>query len=369
MNIMASRNRWSLLGAAALAVVMATTAWAERQSRPNPVRRPPKPIYAGPVTPISGPRTKFVSPLYVQADGAIALFNTGVSVDPYFSTLALLMAKRLGMDTDEASRNWIKWALPWQLPNGSFQRYCRKPGENWKVCNESDADDSMLALWLELTHDMAPDRGLPIAWKPGIKAAKAHLASLRDPVRGVYWINRRLHVSLFMDNVEVYGALRAVAQAQRRFRQIDEAKQTEAQAAKLKAAIKKTFWVPAEHRYRISTQNVNEDRFYPERVAQIYPLLIGLPTPDGDPKAAMRKWLKTNRDGWFGLGAEEGKFLWGLVAVAAYRLGAGGDSFCWAQKSNPFRYSKKWTVLEEAIWQGLQAKLPLLGPSFVPCTE
>eukprot|EP00952_Eustigmatos_sp_NYUAD-ZCMA_P001332 5991-Eustigmatos_ZCMA.PRE.1 len=88
-------------------------------------------------------------PGYQRPDGAITTYLSGDSIDPYFATKALLVAQDAGLDNAAAARRWINWLLPQQLADGRFERYCLK-GERFLPCRPADADDALLATWMEL---------------------------------------------------------------------------------------------------------------------------------------------------------------------------------------------------------------------------
>src|SRR5947208_16745327 len=87
---------------------------------------------------------------YQFSDGAISLHYRGDYIEPYFATKALILAQDAGLDVRQPVQHWIKWLLPRQEKNGSFGRYCRKPKGDWQLCSPADADDSTLALGLQL---------------------------------------------------------------------------------------------------------------------------------------------------------------------------------------------------------------------------
>src|SRR5205807_385490 len=136
-------------------------------------------------------------------------------------------------------------------------------GAAWKPCGSADADDSMLALWLQLLYRLAPDSGIPTEWQVSVQKAQAQLAKLRNGRLGIYHVSGRNHVALFMDNVEVYSGL--------------------------------------------------EDRYDPHP--------------------------------------------WGLVALAAMKMGDQSSALCWLTHSESLRYSPRWNILEEAVFQGLDRQM------------
>src|SRR5207248_1231038 len=175
---------------------------------------------------------------------------------------------------------------------GRFERYCKRGGAAWKPCGTADADDSMLALWLELLYRTAPPSGLPPDWAASAERARKHLASLRDWRSGVYHVSHLNHSALFMDNVEVYSALKQVAAAQARFGDAGASAATAADAEKLARAIQKTFWNERAQRFLPAAQRT-PPAFYPDVLAQVFPWLADLPTGEGDPRQAWARWKKS----------------------------------------------------------------------------
>src|SRR5437764_7812580 len=92
--------------------------------------------------------SQFVPTHYRSADGALLLQTNGNYVEPYFAVKALITAQDAGLDIREAGLAWIGWALQRQDKDGRFSRYRQDIGD-WKRTGPADADDSMLALWLQ----------------------------------------------------------------------------------------------------------------------------------------------------------------------------------------------------------------------------
>ena len=150
----------------------------------------------------------------------------------------------------------------------------------------ADADDAMLALWMHLLYAMAPADRLPAEWVATVIAAESYLDTLRDPSSGVYHISRAQPTALFMDNVEIYAALRQSAAAWRRYGTTHRrAERLAASADTLALAIDRTFRMGGRSEYMVSTQTRSTPAFYPDAVAQTYPWLIGFPShrPDAPP--------------------------------------------------------------------------------------
>ena len=307
---------------------------------------------------------------YQEENGAITVAQGGNHVDPYFATKALLLARDGGMDITSAAKKWIAWALVRQNENGLFARYCRSSaGAEWKTCEKADADDALLALWIELLYAVAPDSGMPTAWLRSAHKAQTQFASLYNKERGIYHISADLQAGLLMDNVEIYAALRSIGRDMKRLGYDKDASAMLNQSRKLRDGIYKQFWDENTKLYRITTQQREEQAFYPDIVAQLFPLLYHLPAPSHEEyKAQFQAWRQTHQDTWFEHIDDD--YAWGLVAVTATQLGDSNTAFCWQNKAEPFRYSKNWNVLEEAALQRVQFHLKKHPPTVsVACME
>jgi hypothetical protein len=289
---------------------------------------------------------------FQSGDGAIELNPGDNYIEPYFATKALLVAQDSGLDIRRPARAWIAWALPRQRRDGLFRRYCRKNNQ-WRDCAPADADDSMLALWMQLLYRMAPDAGISAEWLRSIDLSSRQLEKLRNRRLGVYHISKRNHVALLMDDIEVYAALKDIAQAQARLHD-PAAAATAARSEELQSAIERVFWDRRHHRFRASMQK-SPPAFYPDEVAQVYPWLAGMRGSTQNPRQAWDQWKAQ-----FGVGWIERRYdshPWGLVALAAAELGDSHSAACWVSQSDALRGSSSWNVLEEAVWQGLRARL------------
>jgi len=292
--------------------------------------------------------------IYQGPEGAIHLNRESNLVDPYFATKALLEASHAGVDVRRAAHAWIDWALKRQLPDGRFNRYCRVPPQDWVACADADADDAMMAVWMQLLVELAPPEGMSPAWRLSVQSASRQLRTLFDPGLGIYFISAKQPVGLFMDNVEIYAALRAMARWQRDSGKFFEAARSENEATRLQQQLVNNFWDTREQRFRVSTQPRSINEFYPDEVAQIYPWVENMPTPHGTGRdRAYRQWIQQSGAAWLRMEADH--FPWGLVAIAALRMNE-VHAECWLVRAAPLRHSNRWNVLEEAIFQALEMR-------------
>ena len=290
---------------------------------------------------------------YQRPDGAITTYFNGDSIDPYFASKALLAAQDAGMTTRTAAIRWIGWLLPRQHADGRFDRYCVK-GQRFVSCQEADADDALMAVWMELLVRAAPPKGMPPAWQASFDKASRHLDTLRAPASGVYLISAKLPVALLMDNVEVSSAFKAVGDYHRRRGDAAGAAGWMRKAEQLDKDILRVFWRP-NLGYLVSTQPRTESEFYPDAVAQIFPILADIRPASRPHAAAYALWMKENRMVW--LQMSEADFPWGLVALVADKMGDKEAIACWRMRSIQFRHGKHWNVLEEALYLAFESRL------------
>jgi hypothetical protein len=302
----------------------------------------------------AAPHAQQFEPQNYQTDeGALLLQNAGNYIEPYFATKALLMAEDAGLDIRQSGLAWIRWGLAHQNSQGLFERYCQKTDGTWHECGAADADDSMLALWLQLLYRMAPGSGLPSQWRSSAGKAESRLSHLRNRRLGLYHVSSLNHAALLMDNVEVYSALRDIASAKSRFGDEKGARQTAKDADNLASAIQHVFWNQHAQWYRPSMQKT-PPRFYPDVVAQVYPWLAGLSAPGQDVQVLWTRWKSRFAPAW--LESSYDPHPWGLVALAALKTGDKSSVICWLTHSQSLRYSSRWNVLEEAVYQGLEQR-------------
>jgi len=289
---------------------------------------------------------------YQSADGALTNYPNGREVEPYFAAKALIVAQDAGLDTRDAAMKFIAWMLPRQRSDGRIDRWCKKPDDDWKRCGDADADDAMLALWSELLYRNGTDHGLPLEWQQSVDKALAYENTLRNR-SGVYYISHHKHTALFMDNVEVYSAFQDIGQQISRW-DLTRAAEMHAQSQQLADAITRVFWDQRDGQFRPSTQK-SRPGFYPDAVGQTYPWLGNMPTPQ-DPQEGWKTWKQNYARGW--LTETYDPHPWGLLALTALKLNDVATADCWLQQMMARRGGQGWNILEEAIFQAVQAKVP-----------
>ena len=281
---------------------------------------------------------------YADASGAIAIQHQGNTLDPYFVLQALLLAHEHGLDIRPYARPWADWLIARQKPDATFDRFCHTGGV-WAPCKIADADDSLLALWLKFLNILPAEKNTPLQWENSRRVSKAALAKLFDPTRGIYLVSPVYQHGLFMDNLEVWSYKPANNQGQA----VSE--------PDLRRAIQKVFWDVEHQRFLVSTQaeqRNTQHAFYPDAVAQIFPLLMKYPYLPGGNKKYYQHWMKEHRSAW--LKQVEDDFAWGLIAIVALQQNDLESARCWLQKTLAYRRTWHWTLTDEVVLQILQNK-------------
>lgn len=278
---------------------------------------------------------------YSDADGAITVLHRGESADPYFAMQALLLARENGLDISAPAQKFAQWLVPKQKPDGTFDRFCRTGSTPWVSCKTADADDSLLAIWMKLLETMPAHVKATPALVKSYAISKNALEHLFQPSRGIYMVSPVYLHGLFMDNLEVWSLKSHLKQPGQR-----------AEADKLATAIQATFWEPVNKRFLVSTQleqRAEKAAFYPDHVAQIFPMLVGFPLLPQDAASYYASWMRQHRAEWLAQGKTD--YPWGLLAVLALRQNDKATARCWVRESQGLRHSPRWAVTDEVAYQ------------------
>jgi hypothetical protein len=309
--------------------------------------------------PVSGTFAASPSPLldlsaFQGVDGALALHPGGKDCDPYFAMKALAIAERFGMDVSVPALRFATWLQPKQRVDGGFDRF-RRNGPQWEFFAGADADDSTTALWMQTLCITK----LVTSEYLSFERAGRLLASLRIPI-GTYSIAPDNPVQLLMDNCEVYESLRVCARFFRQAGNPPIAEQLGAQADSLRPAITRQFRQNKADHWRVSSQQLPDQSFYPQAAAQLFPLLGGLEPASNARSARLPHWLSKYGQTWLSGTADE--FPWGLLACA-FAIGKNRPVVeRWLAFAAPFRASgTRWNILEEACWQALSQPAAPIG--------
>lgn len=285
---------------------------------------------------------------YADDHGAISVQFRGHTLDPYFALQALLLARDHGLDISQYAKRWGDWMVQRQKPDATFDRFCRN-GPVWAPCKTADADDAVLALWVRFLSSMPQEMKRNPAWAKSYQASLDALARLFDPVRGVYFVSPVYQHGLFMDNLEVLSMRQDLGRVQA--------------SARLPAAevlarnIERSFRDAKTRKFLVSTQpeqRLVPPTFYPDHVAQAYPLLMGIRLPGQSPASDYRVWMQTHRKSW--LAQSHTDFSWGLIALMALRNNDTTSARCWLRETANAQRTAHWTVTDEVARQVLAGR-------------
>lgn len=277
---------------------------------------------------------------FAEPAGAISILETGNIVDPYFTLQALLLARENGLDISPYAEKWAEWLITRQRPDGSFDRYCRT-GPIWLGCKSADADDALVAIWMKFLDTMPRQLKEKPSWRKSYDAASKALTHLHDSKRGVYLVSPIFQHGLFMDNLEIWS-----------YKSSRTGYLQSLEAREFARAIRTTFWDAKSSRFLVSTQPEQKDlshTFYPEHVAQIFPLLFDFPLLPSEARSYYQKWMKLHRATW--LQQVKTDYAWGLLAFLAWKQNDKLSAQCWLRESLPYQQTGHWTVTDEVVSQ------------------
>ncbi|MFZ6753394.1 hypothetical protein ACO0KY_08475 [Undibacterium sp. Dicai25W] len=278
---------------------------------------------------------------YADKDGAISIQEHGDTIDPYFVLQALLLAHDHGLSNKVISKKWINWLIVRQKPDATFDRFC-KVGPVWAPCKTADADDALLALWIRLLEALPEDLKTSLTWQQSRIRSINALSQLIDANRGIYLVSPVYQHGLFMDNLEVLS-----------YQSTDRDNDKLLPTKTLENNIRRLFWDQQRKIFLVSTQAEQKEmasKFYPDQVAQIFPLLYrnnGIITTNRH--QYYQQWMRRHRQEWLMQSRED--FAWGLIAVIAQQEGDSESARCWMRDAGRTRHTPHWIVSDEVAWQ------------------
>ena len=256
-------------------------------------------------------------------DGAFVQVNHGAApgapvwIAPYFANHAALalVAAAEQKSTDRRTRKddlirvsrWLEWSASHQESNGYWFDW-EGTRANFRSNGKVDAWDSSAAMFLLVAgrFQEAGGRVSPAV----LQAAQRSLKCIEHVTAadGLTWAKPSYKVKYLMDNIEVYGGLRAGATLFSNSGLQNEAKRAAAQADRI-GQLLPSYWQPAagQYAYALHENGVFEaglEKRYPHGLAQLFGIAfvephsaawtgVGKFTPDNGPLAAMgpERWL------------------------------------------------------------------------------
>lgn len=245
-------------------------------------------------------------------------------VNPYFACVAALglLAETENRPITEAEKKAVGRYLDWHTgilleTDGKMGIY-RKEGEKLIYREEADSEDGYLGMYLFLMGEYlekTESTEVPESWEKGIRLALKKLQSLMQD--GITQVSEENTTAYLMDNLEVWKGLYKLEQAG-----VEDAHLIRELRGKLQAQIENTFWDDETQKWRIIRDRDLYDptEFYPDGVAQIYPLIYEFPVKE---KRTQKKLYVrfTEKFQWQKLSERSTKFLWTMTGMAAAQVG------------------------------------------------
>lgn len=321
-------------------------------------------------------------------------------VAAYEGNLGLIGALRVDPTLRTEAGDWLRWQvrhLPlrgadqgvlydrWVLADGSQESTC-PPDIDARHCNQIDATDSTIAslfLMAKAYLDNGGDAALlrEPAVRQALERSATALARLQQ-LNGLSWAKRSHPVAYLMDAVEVAAGWRALAHIQ----DTVWAQPTAAQTSRTRAlntgnGIEQQLWDNGLGLWRVSQDAgpTTVSRWYPDTMAQAWPLLWSTATQPAGFNASRNAWpraaaqWRTNDTAWQARNVDPAGFWWPAAAVAAHCVGDTAAAVDWVARARaawlrpqaPFAWPFQVSDLLWLLWLAEpgppQAPLPPAG--------
>ena len=228
-------------------------------------------------------------------------------VNPYFACMAALglLAETKNCPITETEKKAVGRYLDWHTgilleTDGKMGIY-RKESGKLIYKEKADSEDGYLGMYLFLMGkylEKTENTDLPEYWKRGISHALKKIQSLmRD---GITQVSEENTTAYLMDNLEVWKGLHELELAG-----LEDTQEISEMRKKIQAQIENIFWDDANQRWRIigNSNLYDQTEFYPDGVAQIYPLIYEFPVKEKkkqkilyDQFTEKKKWLFVGND-------------------------------------------------------------------------
>lgn len=245
-------------------------------------------------------------------------------VNPYFACMAALglLAETKNCPITETEKKAVGRYLDWHTgilleTDGKMGIYRKKSGK-LIYKEKADSEDGYLGMYLFLMGkylEKTESTDLPEYWKKGISLALKKIQSLMQD--GITQVSEENTTVYLMDNLEVWKGLYELEHAG-----LKDVQAIREMRNKLQAQIEKLFWDDANQRWRIieNSDLYHQKEFYPDGVAQIYPLIYEFPVKEKKKQKILYEQF-TERFQWQKLTKKRNGFLWAMTGMAAAQMG------------------------------------------------
>ena len=242
-------------------------------------------------------------------------------VNPYFACMAALglLAETKNCPMTETEQKAVGRYLDWHTgilleTDGKMGVY-RKEGGKLIYKEKADSEDGYLGMYLFLMGkylEKTEGTDLSEYWKKGISLALKKIQSLMQD--GITQVSEENTTVYLMDNLEVWKGLYELELAG-----LEDTQAIREMRKKIQKQIEKIFWDDANQRWRIigNSDRYHQTEFYPDGVAQIYPLIYEFPVKEKKKQKVLYEqfterfqWQKLKRTG----------FVWAITGMAAAQM-------------------------------------------------
>ncbi len=280
-------------------------------------------------------------------------------ISAYQVNLGLVGALRMGPQQLPLAADWLGWLARHIAPGGAsrgvvldhwvragdFEESTCPPGMAPELCGAVDAFDSTAATTLLLADAYLAHGGdVMLVRSPALRQALEASATTLNALataEGLTLAKPSHPVAYTMDVVEVIAGWRAWARVQRdAYAQPQSAINSFALASRAEAGLRSRLWLEPAGAWRVSLGSAapQRSRWYPDTVAQAWPLLWGVDAgPPGRARDAWRQaiapWQPPAPTHWARKTADPDGFWWPAVAVAALCTGDEASARTWVARA------------------------------------
>ncbi len=262
-----------------------------------------------------------------DANGIIAQTPERVISIPYFSNVAAIAM--LGDPRGHVPvQNYMNWYITHlNRPDkydftGTMYDWKKVDGE-WAPTYTYDSADSYAATFLSLALQYTSVTGDRTWAKDNLESLleiAGVLLKLQD-TDGLIWAKPRYYVKFLMDNAENYRGLRDVAQLLRDMGQLDLATDFDTAAERVASGIEQHLWLPDRQVYAWALYGrwwarAPSEKWYPDTVSQIYPVIFGVIAPDSPRAERLYDYLNGHYPEWT-KGRFDDRFPWTVLSFMA----------------------------------------------------
>ncbi len=255
-------------------------------------------------------------------------------VDPYFACHAALglLADACGFEPQEEDimcvRKYLNWHTARLIESGGIAGVYRYADSELIRLGKADSVDAYLGTYLELMGNYIRlcegADGLE-RWEEGISLAVKTLRKLTaGSLTAVSFNNSTQYL---MDNLEVWKGLCALESCFKSGLIPENSLAQTGKAAEmlrkgLESTIPKAFWDAEHGRWCVTADASGFDggAFYPDGIAQVYPLIFAFPVEDSEAQAELYR-IFTEKFAWQDMDSGSRTFIWAMTSLAAAQAG------------------------------------------------